>query len=94
MTLVALDVAAILADIFVALIACDMHLEKERWVGRVREGLHVTAAVFSGLFLGELGVSVWAEGLRYVVLWCCVGIGGGAEERQRVRMKANRQQMV
>lgn len=69
MTLVALDVAAILADIFVALIACDMHLEKEEWVHRVREGLHVTAAVFSGLFLGELVGCVWAEGLRYVDLF-------------------------
>lgn len=69
MTLVALDVAAILADIFVALIACDMHLEKEEWVHRVREGLHVTAAVFSGLFLGELVGCVWAEGLRWFREW-------------------------
>ena len=64
MGLVALDVMVILADVFVALIACDMHIPKEEtWVQHTREGLHVTAAVFSGLFLVELVVTVWAFGV-------------------------------
>jgi voltage-gated hydrogen channel 1 len=64
MGLVALDVIVILADIFVALIACDLHLPKEgSWVQHTREGLHITATVFSGLFLVELVVAVWAFGV-------------------------------
>jgi len=64
MGLVALDVVAILADILVALIACDLHLDKEGWVGETREGLHITASVFSSLFLMELLATVWAFGPR------------------------------
>jgi len=66
MGLVALDVGAILADLFVALVACDLHLEDEEWVGRTREGLHIVALVFSSLFLAELLLTVWAFGRRYV----------------------------
>lgn len=64
MGLVALDVGAILADIFVAFVACDLHLEDEEWVGRTREGLRVVALVFSSVFLAELLVTVWAFGRR------------------------------
>jgi hypothetical protein len=71
MGLVALDVVVILADVFVALIACDMHLPKEGWVAKTREGLHITAAVFSSLFLVELLVTVWAYGIRYVPCGGC-----------------------
>ncbi|KAK0644524.1 hypothetical protein B0T16DRAFT_356452, partial [Cercophora newfieldiana] len=66
MGLVALDVLAILADVFIALMACDMRLEDEKegtWVGVTRGALHVTAAVLSGVFLVELGVMIWLGGL-------------------------------
>ncbi|KAK0616281.1 hypothetical protein B0T14DRAFT_397812, partial [Immersiella caudata] len=71
MGLVAFDVMVILADVFVALIACDMHIPNEgTWVQHTREGLHVTAAVFSGLFLVELIVTVWAFGVgRFFKDW-------------------------
>jgi len=64
MGLVALDVSGILADIFIALIACDRHEQDEPWVGDVRDGLRIASLVFSCLFLVELGGSVWAFGLR------------------------------
>ncbi|KAK4447912.1 hypothetical protein QBC34DRAFT_381751 [Podospora aff. communis PSN243] len=70
MAMVALDVAVILADIFVALIACDLHLPKEgNWVQHTREGLHITATVFSGLFLVELLIAVWAFGVGFFKEW-------------------------
>ncbi|KAB5539380.1 hypothetical protein GE09DRAFT_1138652 [Coniochaeta sp. 2T2.1] len=69
MALVALDVGGILADIFVALIACDRHEQGEAWVGDVREGLSIASLVFSCLFLVELGVCVWAFGIRYFSSW-------------------------
>ncbi|KAB5554821.1 hypothetical protein GE09DRAFT_1122491 [Coniochaeta sp. 2T2.1] len=69
MALVALDVGGILADIFVALIACDRHEQEEPWVGDVRDGLRVASLVFSCLFLVELGVCVWAFGVRYFSSW-------------------------
>ncbi|KAK1750821.1 hypothetical protein QBC47DRAFT_87364 [Echria macrotheca] len=67
--LVALDVGCILADIFIALIACDLQLKGEEWVDRTREALHVVALVFSSLFLAELLVSVWAYGRRFFSDW-------------------------
>ena len=70
MCLVALDVTAILADIFIALVACDLKLEGAGWVTRTREGLHIFALVFSSLFLVELLVAVWAFGRRYVSRVC------------------------
>lgn len=64
MGLVALDVAGILADIFVALIACDKGEQGDEWVEDVRDALKITGLVISCLFLVELGVTVWAFGLR------------------------------
>lgn len=64
MALVALDVSGILADIFVALIACDKHEQNLRWVKDVREGLETASLVFSCLFLAELIATVWAFGFR------------------------------
>jgi hypothetical protein len=59
---VALDVASIVADIFVALIACDLKQEGAEWVAKTREGLHVFGTVVSSLFLVELAGMVWASG--------------------------------
>lgn len=64
MGLVALDVAGILTDIFVALISCDKHEQDEDWVSDIRDPLQLTGLVISCLFLAELGASVWAFGLR------------------------------
>ncbi len=64
MALVALDVSGILADIFVALIACDKHEQNEKWVEDIRNGLKTASLVFSCLFLIELILTVWAFGLR------------------------------
>lgn len=64
MGLVALDVAGILADIFVTLIACDTGQRNEDWVNMTHYGFQVAGLVFSSLFLVELALSVWAFGLQ------------------------------
>lgn len=69
MGLVALDVAGILADIFVALISCDKHEQDEDWVDDVRNPLQITGLVISCLFLVELLISVWAFGFSYFSSW-------------------------
>jgi len=65
MGLVAMDVAAIITDIFVSLVTCDLKLDRDGWVEQTHEALHLTALVFSCLFLLELLVTVWAFGPRY-----------------------------
>lgn len=62
MGLVALDVTSILADTFVALIACDKHEQGAKWVEDVRETLETASLVFSCLFMAELVLTVWAFG--------------------------------
>lgn len=64
LALVAVDVASIVADILVALIACDLNQENEKWVADTREGLHVFGTVVSSLFLVELAAMIWAFGAR------------------------------
>jgi hypothetical protein len=64
MALVALDVSGILADIFVALIACDRQEQDEKWVEDTRHGLEIASLVFSCLFLTELILTVWSFGFR------------------------------
>jgi len=64
--MVALDVAGVLADIFITLIACDLGKKDEEWVGRSQGILYLVGLVFSSLFLVELMVTVWAFGVRYV----------------------------
>ncbi|KAL1835688.1 hypothetical protein VTJ49DRAFT_6207 [Mycothermus thermophilus] len=67
--LVALDVCTILADLLVALIACDLDKEDEPWVAKTREVLHPISITFSSLFMAELLVTVWAFGWRYFKRW-------------------------
>ncbi|KAK0707574.1 hypothetical protein B0H67DRAFT_647747 [Lasiosphaeris hirsuta] len=69
MALVALDVMAILTDIFIALAACDFDLEGEEWVPQVRQGLHIFSLVFSAVFLAELLFTVWAFGQQFFQDW-------------------------
>ncbi|KAK4191143.1 hypothetical protein QBC35DRAFT_402461, partial [Podospora australis] len=67
--LVTLDVAAILADIFIALVACDLGLEDEAWVKTTREILPPFALVLSSVFMVELLVTIWAFGTRFFHAW-------------------------
>jgi hypothetical protein len=60
--LVALDVCTILADLLVALVACDLDQEEAPWVDKTREVLYPISLAFSGLFMVELVVTVWAFG--------------------------------
>jgi hypothetical protein len=62
--LVALDVMGILADIFIALIACDMGEKNKPLVEHARDGLQLAGLVFSCLFLVELVLCVWAFGFQ------------------------------
>ncbi|KAK3994642.1 hypothetical protein QBC44DRAFT_322471 [Cladorrhinum sp. PSN332] len=69
-TLVSLDVTVILTRIFVSLVACDLHLDpNEGWVGTTKEVLHPISLVLTCLFLGELGLSVCAFGLKFFSEW-------------------------
>lgn len=66
MGLVVLDIAALLANVFIQLIACEMHKQNERWVRTVGEGLEILGLVFSCLFMVELIVSLISFGPRLV----------------------------
>ncbi|KAF9882144.1 hypothetical protein CkaCkLH20_00180 [Colletotrichum karsti] len=69
LALVSLDVATLLANIFVELVACDMKREDEPWVRTTRQGLTTAGLVFSCLFMAELILCVVAFGLRYFSDW-------------------------
>lgn len=62
MALVALDVAAMLLNVFIKLIACEMHQRKEPWVKGVSEGLEATGLAISCVFMVELGMCLVAFG--------------------------------
>lgn len=64
MSVVALDVAALPANVFIQLIACEMHQNDEPWVEQLTEGLEIAGLVFSSLFLLELFACLFAFGLR------------------------------
>lgn len=64
LVLIILDVAGILSDIFIALITCELGIRHQGWVEPTREALGVLSLVLSCLFLLELVLSLWAEGLR------------------------------
>jgi hypothetical protein len=64
MSVVALDVTALLANVFIQLIACEMHEQDEPWVEQVTEGLEIAGLVFSSLFLLELLACLFAFGPR------------------------------
>ncbi len=64
--LVALDVAAILTDILVSLVTCELDSDNQPWVGPVLEAAKISGLVISSLFLVELLATVWAFG------WGCV----------------------
>lgn len=66
MTMVVLDVAAALLNVFIQLIACEMHQREEPWVEELSETLEVAGLVFSCLFMIELLASLLAFGPRSV----------------------------
>lgn len=60
----ALDVAGILSDIFIALVTCELKIEDRPWVQPTRAALTTFSLVMSCLFLLELLLCLWAEGIR------------------------------
>lgn len=69
MGIVALDVAALLANVFIQLIACEMHQADEPWVQNITRGLETLGLIFSCLFMVELGACLFAFGFRYVAIY-------------------------
>ncbi|TAQ91537.1 hypothetical protein B7494_g150 [Chlorociboria aeruginascens] len=64
LSLVALDLLGIFADIFIALYTCEEGQPNPTW-DKVRDGLGIAGLVFSCLFMVELIMSIWAFGWRY-----------------------------
>ncbi|KAK0389684.1 hypothetical protein NLU13_3257 [Sarocladium strictum] len=69
MSLVALDVAALLANIFIQLIACEMHQRDEPWVNVLIEYLEAVGLIISSLFIIELAACLFSFGPRYLSSW-------------------------
>ncbi|RYO76344.1 hypothetical protein DL766_009170 [Monosporascus sp. MC13-8B] len=65
LTLIILDVAGILSDTFIGLITCELGRRDEGWVGAVRHSLTTFSLVMSCIFMLELALSVFADGLAY-----------------------------
>jgi hypothetical protein len=64
--LVSLDVAVLLANIFVDLLSCDMGERDQPWVERTQDALKTAGLVFSSIFLAELLLCLLAFGLKFV----------------------------
>ncbi|KAI0838693.1 hypothetical protein F5Y06DRAFT_267574 [Hypoxylon sp. FL0890] len=67
--LIILDVAGILSDIFIALITCETGVGDDKWVKPTRNALGVFSLSLSCVFLVELFLSVFADGLGYFKSW-------------------------
>lgn len=70
MLAVTLDVMTLLANVFIKLIACEMHQNDEEWVKTVVEDLELLGLVFSSLFVLELAACLFSFGLRYRATIC------------------------
>lgn len=66
MAVVVLDVVALLANIFIQLIACEMDKLDEPWVQTSKRVLANAGLVFSCLFMVELLACLYSFGLRLV----------------------------
>lgn len=66
MAVVALDVAALLANVFIKLIACELDQSDEEWVQGLSEGIEIAGLIFSSFFMVELAACLFTFGLRYV----------------------------
>ncbi|KHN96369.1 hydrogen voltage-gated channel 1 [Metarhizium album ARSEF 1941] len=69
MFIVMLDVMALLANVFIQLIACEMHQSDEEWVVRIREALETAGLVSSCLFMVELAACLFSFGLEFLTSW-------------------------
>ncbi|KAI1116327.1 hypothetical protein F5Y14DRAFT_407643 [Nemania sp. NC0429] len=69
LALILLDVAGILTDIFIALITCELHRRDEAWVAPTQYGLTVFSLAMSCVFMVELAMSIFADGMRYFASW-------------------------
>ncbi|KAI0144068.1 hypothetical protein F4776DRAFT_661166 [Hypoxylon sp. NC0597] len=69
LVLIILDVAGILSDIFIALITCEIGIEHDEWVAPTRNALTIFSLSLSCVFLVELFLSVFADGLGYFKSW-------------------------
>ncbi|PNY29877.1 Uncharacterized protein TCAP_00211 [Tolypocladium capitatum] len=69
MAVVTLDVAALLVNVFIQLIACEMHQRDEPWVQRVTEDLEAAGLLFSSLFMIELAACLFSFGFGYLKNW-------------------------
>jgi uncharacterized membrane protein len=67
MLIVALDVMALLANVFIQLIACEMHQKNEEWVQGIILGLETAGLVFSSLFMIELAACLFSFGFEYAL---------------------------
>ncbi|KAJ6443352.1 hydrogen voltage-gated channel 1 [Purpureocillium lavendulum] len=69
MAVVTLDVAALLANVFIQLIACEMHQRREPWVLAVTDALETAGLVFSSLFMLELAACLFSFGFSFFGSW-------------------------
>ncbi|KAI1428565.1 hypothetical protein F5Y12DRAFT_670326 [Xylaria sp. FL1777] len=69
LTLILLDVAGILAEIFIALITCELHRQDEGWVAPTQRGLTIFALTMSCVFMVELALSIFADGIKFFSSW-------------------------
>ncbi|KAI0015177.1 hypothetical protein F4780DRAFT_784416 [Xylariomycetidae sp. FL0641] len=69
LTLIVLDVAGILADIFITLVTCELHREKEPWVAPTKTALSDFSIVMSCAFVIELALSIFASGWSFFSSW-------------------------
>ncbi|KAK2593311.1 hypothetical protein QQS21_008993 [Conoideocrella luteorostrata] len=69
MLIVTLDVMALLANIFIQLIACEMHQRDENWVQMLTKELENLGLVFSSLFMVELAACLFSYGFSYLASW-------------------------
>ncbi|KAH7326321.1 hypothetical protein B0I35DRAFT_466950 [Stachybotrys elegans] len=69
MGVVAFDVAALLGNIFLQLISCEMHQRDEPWVQQLTKALTSLGLVFSCVFMVELIACVFSYGISYFSTW-------------------------
>lgn len=69
-TLIAIDVSLIFADIFISLYTCEEGKHRsestDRRLDRTQEGLKIISLIFSCIFLLELLITLWAFGLAHL----------------------------
>ena len=54
-----------MSGIAIALVTCELHRQDEKWVEPTTTGLSIFSLAMSCIFLLELLLSLWVEGLRY-----------------------------